>query len=144
LRPYEEREREGALVRAIEVGVFCLEGAGSAHAFDFVRGEVASLLAEVGKVVATIPTAVEPDLIAKIGVADGQALAPIGPLLKEVSTASTERPHQVQALLRDEIDALVGVNCSRGSRQSEKGGNTSDAGGAAYVAAPPLRASAYG
>src|SRR5438128_533056 len=77
LRRFAEEEREGKLLRAIEVGVFCLERASAAQDMEFVRHRIELMLNEVRTAVGAIPQHTETALLGKIGVNDGQVLAPI-------------------------------------------------------------------
>ena len=104
VRSAPQTERENVLLRAIEVGVFCLERAGAAQDLEFVRRQVESLLDKVQQAVAGIPAETQRTLIDKIGSADGQVLAPITSLVKEVSSAMTSRVNDVRSLLAQELD----------------------------------------
>jgi hypothetical protein len=99
-----ETERENTLLRAIEVGVFCLERAGSAQDLEFVRRQVESLLDKVQDAVVGIPQETQRTLIEKIGTGDGQVLAPITSLVKEISNAMTTRVNDVRSLLAQDLD----------------------------------------
>jgi len=104
IRAAPETERENTLLRAIEVGVFCLERAGSAQDLEFVRRQVESLLDKVQDAVGSIPQETQRTLIEKIGTGDGQVLAPITALVKEVSTVMTTRVNDVRSLLAQDLD----------------------------------------
>src|SRR6516165_7679674 len=104
VRSAPEAERENILLRAIEVGVFCLERAGSARDLEFVRRQVESLLDKVQEAVGGIPQETQRTLIEKIGASDGQVLAPITSLVKEVSNAMTTRVNDVRSLLAQDLD----------------------------------------
>src|SRR5438094_974004 len=54
LRGFSEEVREEELIRAVEVGVLCLQRAGTAHDIDFVKRQVEALLREVDVTVASI------------------------------------------------------------------------------------------
>jgi hypothetical protein len=104
LRSAPETERESVLVRAVEVGVFCLERAGAAQDLEFVRRQVESLLDKVQKAVGTIPGETQRSLIEKIGSGDGQVLAPVTSLVREVSNTMTTRVNDVRSLLAQDLD----------------------------------------
>jgi hypothetical protein len=104
LRSQREGTRRTALLQALEVGVHCLECASSTRDVDFVRAQITDLLSEVERAVEQIPENVERGLIARIGVDEGQVLAPVRLLLTDVRSASSERLREVQTLLTDEID----------------------------------------
>lgn len=99
-----EPERLAALVRAVEVGVFCLERAQSAQDLEFVRRQVDGLLASVQTSVSDIPANLEKALSAKLGTGNGQVLAPVKDLVDLASKATTERIDEVRTLLSTEID----------------------------------------
>ena len=84
--------------------VHCLECASSTRDVDFVRGQITELLSDVERAVEQIPDTVERGLVAKIGVEEGQVLAPLRLLLTDVRSASSERLREVQTLLTEEID----------------------------------------
>lgn len=99
-----DADREKALVRAIEVGVFCLERAQSAKDVDFVRNQIDSLLATVATEVAKIPRQTEAALLAKIGVEDGQALAPVKRAVDAATTETGRRINDLRDLLATDLD----------------------------------------
>src|SRR6202007_2151208 len=104
IRSAPEAERDNALVRAIEVGVFCLERASSAQDLEFVRRQVESLLDKVQEAVVAIPDDTQKTLIGKIGSGDGQVLAPISALVTEASNVITARVNDVRSLLAQDLD----------------------------------------
>jgi len=104
LRSLPEGTRRTALLQALEVGVHCLECASSTRDVDFVRAQLTELLSDVERAVEQIPETVERGLVAKIGVEEGQVLAPVRLLLTDVRSASSERVREVQTLLTEEID----------------------------------------
>jgi len=99
-----EEDRVGLLVRAIEVGVFCLERAQSAQDLDFVRRQIEALLTTVDREVAQIPQKTEASLVAKIGVNDGQVLAPIKKAVDDAALAASQRIKEVKDLLASDLD----------------------------------------
>jgi hypothetical protein len=66
-----------AFIRAVEVGIFCLERASTAKDTDFVKRQVERLLSEMESRVGTIPAKVRDELLSKIGTSDGQVLKPL-------------------------------------------------------------------
>jgi hypothetical protein len=104
LQGVPEEERGRVLIRAVEVGVFCLERARTGQDLEFVRRQVEWVLGEVGKAVNTIPGAVQEELIGKIGTAEGQVLAPVAGLVEQVKAAAEGRLKEVRELLSQEID----------------------------------------
>jgi hypothetical protein len=99
-----EPDRELALVRAIEVGVFCLERAGASQDLEFVRRQIDSLLNQVQNVVSKIPEETQKQLVAKIGTEEGQVLAPVQALVNDVSKAASDKVRDLRELLECEID----------------------------------------
>lgn len=104
LRPFPEEERELAVIRAIEVGVFCLQRARVGQDLDFVRRQVEGLLNSVQAAISKIPDDTHKAVAAKIGTGEGQVLAPVQALVKQVATAANERLHEVRTLLSEHID----------------------------------------
>lgn len=70
-------ELEPTIVRAIEVGVFCLERVRMSQDTEFVRRQVESLLSRVETAVAAIPDATQKAVLEKIDTKDGQVLSPV-------------------------------------------------------------------
>lgn len=101
-RPEELREED--VKQAIRVGVFCLERASAGQNLDFVKREVNDLLNKVQNSIIKIPAETEKGLLEKLGTGDGQVLAPINRLVKEVSAAANEKIDSIKTLMQDEID----------------------------------------
>src|SRR5271166_4951075 len=99
-----EADRELTLVKAIEIGVFCLERGRTAQDTEFVKRQIAELLKTVDLAVTGIPDRTEAALTAKIGVGDGQVLAPVKQLLAQVSADTTTRINEVKQLLSNDLD----------------------------------------
>ncbi|HQR45160.1 MAG TPA: hypothetical protein PLB02_06325 [Thermoanaerobaculia bacterium] len=99
-----EGERQAALDRVIQVGVFCLERAQSAQDLEFVRRQVEGLLSSVQTSVAGLPSTIEKALVARLGTESGQVLAPVKALVEQASTSTSSRINEVQGLLANEID----------------------------------------
>jgi hypothetical protein len=99
-----EDERESALVQALNVGVFCLQRAQITQDTDFVRRQIERLLADVTQAVEKIPVMAGQAIVAKIGIENGQVLAPIHNLVAEVSRTTSGRLNDVRDLLTSEID----------------------------------------
>lgn len=101
-RPAEVREED--VKQAIRVGVFCLERASAGQNLDFVKREVNELINKVQNLIMKIPAETEKRLLEKLGTGDGQVLAPINHLVKDVSAAANEKIDSIRSLLQDEID----------------------------------------
>jgi len=99
-----EHERESAFVQALLVGVFCLQRAQITQDTDFVRRQIERLLADVTQAVGKIPGIAETAIVGKIGIENGQLLAPIHNLVTEVSRTTAGRLSDVRDLLTGEID----------------------------------------
>ena len=104
LRGIPEEEREVTVVRAIEVGAFCLERARTAQDLEYVKRQVEGLVHQVGDQVKQIPGDVEKALAEKIGIGEGQVLAPIQVLIDTMTTGLVEKLGDVRKLLDQEID----------------------------------------
>ncbi len=104
LRGLPEEEREPTFIRALEVGIFCLERARTSQDTEFVRRQADSLLSKVEKAVETIPDETQKALLEKIGTSEGQVLAPIRTLVNEVSKTTTDRLKEVRDFLSEDID----------------------------------------
>jgi hypothetical protein len=101
---YPEDERPQALVRATEVGVFCLERASHAQELDFVRERCEAVVHDVTRVASAIPRELEAALLAKLGTEDGQVLAPIRQVVEHAGKVASEKLTEVRDTLRDELD----------------------------------------
>ena len=99
-----QEEMEPAVVQALQVGVFCLQRAQVTQDTDFVRRQIERLLADVTQAVEKIPGMAEQAIVGKIGVENGQLLAPIHNLVTEVSRTTAGRLSDVRELLTTEID----------------------------------------
>jgi hypothetical protein len=99
-----EEERPHAMIRAIEVGVFCLERASTSQNTDFVKRQVDRLLADMGSKVAAIPAAVREQLLIKVGAGKGQILEPVVEATIQVIAAVNGRITEVKNLFTDELD----------------------------------------
>lgn len=104
LEHVEEVERATAFLTAAQVGVFCLSRAKANRDTEFVRRQVEGLMNEVTVAVAKIPATTQEALIAKIGTANGQVLAPIQSLLDQVQSTTAARLREVKDLLARDID----------------------------------------
>lgn len=100
----DDQDRENMLTRAIEIGVFCLERAQNTSDLEYVRRQVETLLSRIENAVGLIPTKTEAALLQRIGVNDGQVLAPIKSLIAEVSQTTTVRLNDVRNLLSQDLD----------------------------------------
>ncbi len=71
------KDQPQAFIRAVEVGVFCLERASTAKDIEFVKRQVERLLNEMESKVGAIPIKVRDELLTKVGTGDGQVLKPL-------------------------------------------------------------------
>lgn len=101
-RPPEEWDQ--ALVRAIEVGVFCLQRASTAQDIEFVKRQVQNLLYAVKLEVDKIPDELRKRIEETLGTGEGQALYPVRSLIENVKTVLEQRVETVSKLLEDDID----------------------------------------
>jgi len=97
-------ERPFTLMKAIEVGVFCLERGRTAQDTDFVRRKVAELLVQVENAVISIPKKAEESILQKIGTADGQVLNPVKKIIDDTSNETARRINELKTLLSDDLD----------------------------------------
>ncbi len=104
LEQVEEVDRATAFLSAAQVGVFCLSRTKANRDTEFVRRQVEGLMNEVTLAVAKIPATTQEALIAKIGTANGQVLAPIQSLLDQVQSSTAARLREVKDLLARDID----------------------------------------
>jgi hypothetical protein len=104
LRTLTPDEVETSLVRAIEVGVFCLDRARMSQDTEFVRRQVEALLSRVEAAVAKIPDTTQKAFLEKIGTNDGQVLFPVKAMIDTASKVTSEKVKEVRKLLEDEID----------------------------------------
>src|SRR5262249_50469250 len=97
-------QREQAVVDAIKLGVFCLERARAGQDLDFVRREIESLVSRVKEALQSLPDETQNQVTAKIGIGEGQVLAPVQKLVNDVSKAASEKVEDIRKLLQTEID----------------------------------------
>ena len=91
-------EREFTFVKAVEVGVLCLERARTAQDTDFVKRRISELLTQVECAVTGIPKRAEEALLQKIGSDDGQVLHPIKSVIDQASSETTRRINELKVL----------------------------------------------
>jgi hypothetical protein len=104
LQQIPENEQKAACINAFEIGFFCLQ---RVHHFDdveFVKREFDYLLAELQKAVAIIPQALERNLASKIGIENGQLLAPMQSQINLTRAVIAEQLESVKNLFQQEID----------------------------------------
>lgn len=65
VRQAPDEEREAAVTRALEVGVFCLERASDARDIDFVRHQMDGLLHAIETAMHALPSQLENALLAR-------------------------------------------------------------------------------
>jgi len=97
-------ERVCVLVRAIEVGAFCLERASNTNDVEYVRRQVEGLLTRVETAISAIPERTQLALLQQIGSNEGQVLAPLKGLISEVTKTTTVRLNDVRDLLARDLD----------------------------------------
>jgi archaellum component FlaC len=104
LRTLSPEERAPAFIRAVEVGVFCLERASTARDTEFLKRQVERLISEMETKVGSIPGAVQSELLKKIGTGDGQVLKPFVDATGQASNTIKERITEVKQLFANELD----------------------------------------
>lgn len=110
LREGSEEEREARLLRALEVGVFSLERASGTQDMEFLRHQVQDLVQGMTAAASSVPDAVEDGLLRKLGIEEGQALAPVRRLIELVSATLTGRIEAVRSLLDSDLDPTKGTS----------------------------------
>jgi hypothetical protein len=93
-----------AFVRAVEVGVFCLERASTAKDTEFVKRQVERLLSETELKVGAIPNRVRDELLSKVGTGDGQVLKPLVDAAFVAAKSVTERIGECKTFVADLLD----------------------------------------
>jgi len=103
-RSMPSAEHDFMLVKAIEVGVFCLERGRTGQDTDFVKRKMTELLSQVEQAVVDIPARTEKNLLRQIGADDGQVLSPVKKLVNEASSETARRINDLKALLSEDLD----------------------------------------
>jgi hypothetical protein len=103
-RSIPSAEHGFTLMKAIEVGVFCLERGRTAQDTDFVKRKMAELLSQVEQAVVDIPARTEKNLLRQIGADDGQVLSPVKKLVNEASSETARRINDLKTLLSEDLD----------------------------------------
>jgi ElaB/YqjD/DUF883 family membrane-anchored ribosome-binding protein len=104
VRALPQDEQVQMVVRAVEVGVFCLERAQAGQDLEFVRRQIDGLLNGVQRALDKIPDETQKQVAAKIGTGEGQVLAPVQSLVNEVSKAAGDKIQEIRKLLQEDID----------------------------------------
>lgn len=104
LRKMAGSEVENSVADAIVVGVACLERVKVNRDLEFMRKQIDGLLDGVRSALSTIPASLEREMTKTIGTGDGQLLAPIQSMIKEVAVRTAERLGEVKILLAQDID----------------------------------------
>jgi len=99
-----EMERQESLIKALEVGIFCLERTASTQDLDFVKRKVEGLLSQVQESVSTIPQKTQDELIGKLGTDKGQVLEPVKILVESTTQGINAKLDEVRKMLSDNID----------------------------------------
>jgi hypothetical protein len=97
-------EHDFMLMKAIEVGVFCLERGRTAQDTDFVKRKMTELLSQVEQADVDIPARTEKNLLRQIGADDGQVLSPVKKLVNEASSETARRINDLKVLLSEDLD----------------------------------------
>src|SRR5581483_1773658 len=92
-----------AFISAMEVGTFCLERANAAQDLDFVRRQVDSFIATIEKRVSVIPVELERALMSRIGISEGQVLAPIQAMVAQSVKMTSDRLGDLRVMF-NEVD----------------------------------------
>jgi hypothetical protein len=103
-RTLPDPERVPALVKAVEVGVFCIERGRTAQDADFIKRKIGELIAQVEEAVVEIPTRAEEKLLQSLSTDDGQVLSPIKALIENISSEMTKKIDDLRRVLSDDLD----------------------------------------
>jgi hypothetical protein len=101
-QPIEDQPQ--AFVRAVEVGVFCLERASTAKDTEFIKRQVERLLNEMEARVGAIPSKVRDELLTKVGTGDGQVLKPLVDAAFLAARNVTDRIGECKTFVADLLD----------------------------------------
>lgn len=104
LRSIPPEEQSFMLMKALEVGVFCLERGRTAQDTDFVKRKISELLTQVEQAVIGIPAKAQQTLVQQMGTADGQVLSPVKKLVDNASSETAKRINDLKALLSEDLD----------------------------------------
>jgi hypothetical protein len=99
-----EPDRAGSLVRAAEVGVFCLERASASRDMDFVRQQLDRQLHLVTAELEKVPGKLKQELLKHVGTKEGQVLAPIAATVTTTDRVIRDRLTAVHTLFDGHID----------------------------------------
>jgi hypothetical protein len=104
LKEVSEPDRARTLVRATEVGVFCLERAVASRDLDFVRQQLDQQLRLVTAELEKIPAKVQQELLKHVGTEKGQVLAPLAATVATTDKIIREKLTAVHSLFDGHID----------------------------------------
>ena len=104
LRPIPREQWPAELIKAIELGVFCLVRATASQDTEFVKHQAERAIAVVDSRVGALPQQLRDDLMAKIGTGDGQVLKPVNDLIDRVTISLGDRKTEVKTLFTDSLD----------------------------------------
>jgi|GEM_PF-872797 len=104
LSPQLTKDQPQAFIRAVEVGVFCLERASTAKDTDFVKRQIERLLNDLESKVGAIPTKVRDELLTKVGTGDGQVLKPLVDAACLAAKSVTDRISECKTFVADLLD----------------------------------------
>jgi hypothetical protein len=99
-----EADRVSVVQKAVEIGLFCLERGENAGDLEFVRRQINELLGSVEIAVRDIPKNTESALLGKIGVENGQVLAPVKVVVDQAKRETQNRIDEVKSLLANDLD----------------------------------------
>ena len=105
MRAIPEEEREQNFVRAVEVGVFCIERVQTRQGTSYTDVRWILSLSEFENASQLIPEKVETALIGKVGIDEGQVLAPLKLIVNDTSKVLAERVKESEGLaFSQEVD----------------------------------------
>jgi hypothetical protein len=104
LERVSEDERAKKLVDATEVGVACLERATATLNLDFLRQQCEQQFHLLAGEVASIPAKIQDELLKKVGIGEGQVLAPLAAFVSATDRIVRERMESVKTLFDGRLD----------------------------------------
>lgn len=104
LTPFSPDQRPAELIKAIEVGLFCLSRATVSQDTQFVKHQAERVINAVETRVGALPKQLRDELTAKIGTGDGQVLKPVNDLIGQVTKMIGDRMTEVKTLFAEKLD----------------------------------------
>lgn len=104
LRPIAAEQWPAEIIKALELGIFCLVRATASRDAEFVKHQAERVISTVESRVGVLPKQLRDELMAKIGTGDGQVLKPVNDLIDRVTKSLGDRVNEVKTLFSDNLD----------------------------------------